>query len=326
MTFNTDNPGGIPYLGFNATNIPISNSEIVCFKENRREWWLKYYRGLTPRKKIVVGPLPLGTRVHYALEKMYGDGLDPTQAYFEQLAIDRELFYESPDAAEEAQAKKFESEAELGRLMVEGYLEWLADTNADDKYEIVGVEQEVAYPFIDGRVILRGKVDMKVRDLNDGARLAMDHKTALSFKPYYDLAAVNEQLKMYTLLEKLSNPDGTPVEGGIYNLLKKVKRSAKAAPPFYDRIVVRYNQETLNNFWTRLHGTLYDMIRVRDALDAGADPNLVAYPTISNDLTWKSDFLPVYHMLDDGSDAERWLRDHTELHDPYARYDREDEG
>lgn len=316
-----------PYLGKGATNIPISNSEIQMFRENRREWWLRYYRGLAPKESSMVGPLPLGSRVHLALEALYKTGEDPLDVYRTQLLADTEIFEASLDAQDEAKVKKFHSDSELGRIMLEGYLEWLEETNEDARYEVIDVEKELTYPIFDGRVLLRGKIDLKVRDTWDGARLMLDHKTSASFTQFRKTAHMSEQLMMYTLLEKLQGDTSTPIEGGIYNLLKKVKRTGTAKPPFYERIVVRFNDKTLESFWIRLNGTVRDMLRVRDELDAGADPRYVAYPRISDDLTWKSSFFPVYHMFDDGSAAEQWLADFCEVSDPYARYDeKKDEG
>lgn len=315
-----------PYLGKGATGVPISNSEIQTFKENRREWWLRYYLGRAPKEVSMVGPLPLGTRIHLALEMMYKEGSDPVDVYMEQLAIDRELFLQSRDAFNEDKIKKFNSDAELGRIMVEGYLEWVAETNVDANIRVLDVEQELTYPLFDGKVVLRGKIDMKVQDASSGFTLLMDHKSAISFSQYHQIAHMSEQLMTYTMLEKLQGGP-SPIEGGMYNLLKKVKRSAKAKPPFYERIVVRFNQTILDNFWIRTNGIVRDIIRVRDELDAGADPQYVAYPAVNDTLLWKSNFFPVYHMLDDGSAAERWLEDFTEVYDPYARYDEpKDEG
>ena len=269
----------------------------------------------------MVGPLPLGTRIHLALEMMYKQGDDPVQVYMDQLALDRQLFESSRDVLNEEKVKKFNSDAELGRIMVEGYVEWLAETNADASIRVLDTEKELTYSLFDGRVVLRGKIDLKVMDASSGFTLLMDHKTAISFSQYHKIAHMSEQLMTYAMLEKLQEDTDTPIEGGMYNLLKKVKRSAKAKPPFYERIVVRFNPTILNNFWVRTNGVVRDIIRVRDELDAGADPQYVAYPVVNDTLTWKSNFFPLYHMLDDGSAAERWLEDFTVVHDPYARYD-----
>lgn len=310
-----------PFKGRYRNLIPISNSEISTFKDCRRKWWLQYYRGLARKKKEMVSPLTLGSRIHNALEAFYKLGKDPVEVYSTLLEIDREIFEVSGDAGITDKQKKFDSDAELGRIMLEGYLEWLEETGVDSDIEVVGVEEKISAIVLDGRVELQGKTDMKVRDRTDNSRLILDHKTAVSFDIYYKTAHMSEQLMLYSMLERLRDPDDlTNVDGGIYNLLRKVKRTAKSKPPYYERITVRFNDETLRSFWTRVNGVLRDMISVRDELDAGADHRFVAYPSPTNDCTWKCPFFDACPMFDDGSAAEMWLTDYTEVSDPYARY------
>lgn len=144
------------------------------------------------------------------------------------------------------------------------------------------------------------------------------------FNTYYMTSHMSEQLMLYCLLEELSG-DGIKVDGGIYNLLKKVKRTGSAKPPFYERIDVRFNRHTMHAFWTRLMGTLDDMMRVRDALDQGADHRFVAYPSPTKDCTWICPFFLVCSMMDDGSSADRMLEDQYVQVDPLQRYKTEDE-
>jgi len=319
MTWNQE-----PYLGKNPSLVPISNSEIQEFKTCRRAWWLKYYRGLSRKDKEVTGPLPLGTRVHNSLEAFYKDGKNPVDAYRDLLKVDAVRFAQSKEVNDEAKVKKFDSEAELGRIMVEGYMEWREENNVDDRLEVIEVEKKVSAVLLDGRVELQGKTDMKVRDRLDDARLIMDHKTAASFDVYHKNSHMSEQLLLYVMLEKMQDGDDTPVEGGIYNLLRKVKRGPSAKPPFYDRITVRFNDTAMSSFWTRVNGELRDMMSVRDALDAGADPQFVAYPTPTKDCSWRCPFFHACFMFDDGSAAEAWLENFTEVSDPYARYEEND--
>jgi hypothetical protein len=133
---------------------------------------------------------------------------------------------------------------------------------------------------------------------------------------------MSEQLMTYTTISKRHPPeDGAEVDGGVYNLLKKVRRGPTAKPPFYDRIDVRFNDETLNSFWIRLLGVLNDMMEVRDKLDEGADHRFVAYPKPVMD--WHCGTCPFFQvcpMLDDGSSADRYIEDHYDVANPYERY------
>lgn len=313
-----------PILGRNPESVSISNSEIQTFKDCRRRWWLTYYRGLKPKEENYVGPLPLGTRLHNALEAYYVTGEHPVDAYTKLQNADNLRFLASPQATENDAIKKFNSESELGRIMVEGYIDFLEETQADAKFDVIGAEKKLSHRVMDlhrGRVELIGKVDLRIRRRSDGSRATFDHKSAATFNGYYDFSHMSEQLMHYTVLERLDPEDDSKVDGGVYNLLKKVKRTGTAKPPFYERIDVRFNNKQLKSFWTRLMGTVNDMMNVRDALDSGADPLFVAYPRPRMD--WgcgKCDFFKVCTMFDDGSYAEDFLEDNYQKIDPNARY------
>lgn len=312
-----------PFLGKKPLEVRITNSSIQTFKGCKRRWMLNDYLGLKPKEKSYVGPLALGGRLHLALEMFYRDGLIPADAYAQIMVVDRQLFEASPGAKDDSQVKKFNNEAELGRIMMEGYYEWLLEENADSKIEPEFVEKVVEYKLenFDPRVILQGKVDMHARRVEDNSIAVLDHKSAISFDVYYKTAHMSEQLMYYVMLEKLTrNGDEEVVDGGIFNLLKKVKRTATATPPFYERLDVRFNDETLQAFWTRTLGTVKEMMEVRDALDEGQDHRFVAYPSPGPDCTWKCPFIHACPMMDDGSDVERYLEDNFEQVDPNERY------
>lgn len=136
-------------------------------------------------------------------------------------------------------------------------------------------------------------------------------------------AHMDEQLMLYFLLEMLKKEENERCDGAVFNMLKKVKRSATARPPFYERLEVHFNKNTMDAFWLRLHGTVQDMLSTRAALDAGHDHHLVAYPSPTRDCTWKCQFFAVCPMFDDGSAAEEMLEAFYTPADPYARYEKE---
>lgn len=307
-----------PYLGKSATNIPVSNSEIQTWKDCKRKWWLTYYRGFLPAKREVVGPLPLGTRVHTALEVYYRDGVDLVEAYNSLFQEDEVVFDQSDKADQDDVRKKFYSEGEMGRIMLEGYVEWLADTGADADYTVVDLESAMQYTVLDGRVNLIGKADIRLIDRTDDTMYIGDFKTAAQMKPYYDVTHMSEQLMLYTALANMT--EDIHVTGGVYIVFKKVKRTASSKPPFYERFTVRFNKSTMESFWTRLLSELSDMVSDRDRLDSGEDHLKVVYPSPTNDCVWKCPFFSVCPMFDDGSDAEGWLRRNMKQGDPYGRY------
>jgi hypothetical protein len=296
--------------------IRVSNSEIQTFKDCRRKWWLSYYRRLQPKTQKMTGPLALGTRVHAALDMHYAEGVPLLEAYAHFVDLDKQILVESyRDTVD------FETESELGRIMLEGYSEWVEENGIDAELEMISTEEIISMPLFEGRLELQGKLDMRVRRKADGVRLFRDFKTVGgSFAEFASLAHMNEQVLTYMLLEASTNKEGERCDGGIFTMLKKVKRTANAKPPFYDQIEVRHNQFTLRTFWNRVQGVLGDMLRVRDALDEGQDPHFVAYPTPSRDCKWKCQFFAVCPLFDDGSAAEQALDEFFAVDDPYSYY------
>jgi hypothetical protein len=179
-----------------------------------------------------------------------------------------------------------------------------------------------------GRANLIGKLDLRVRDLASGARRVLDFKTAAAFSNFTATAHIGEQLPTYMILDRATHAakdDSDFVEGGIYRILRKVKRGPKANPPFYGEFKISYNEFQLRSVWTRLTGTLTEMLRLRQALDDGANHQFVAYPSPDRSCSWKCDAYSICPLFDDGSDFRGMLLDEFEQVDPYAYYGLEPE-
>lgn len=320
-----------PILGRNAESVSISNSEIQTFKGCRRRWMLGSYYGLGAKEEKMSGPLPLGTRVHGALEVYYRDGVNPVDEYNRLHRVDAEKFLQTEEADDEKSVKSFNSDSELGRIMVEGYLQYVEETGVDTDIEHYSQEEQLRYRLkdFDPRVELIAKVDSRVRDRITGAKYTLDFKTAApsNFANYLKYSYFSEQLRHYTLLENLVHPEDR-IDGGIYRVLKKVKRSATAKPPFYENVVVSFNQKDLESYWIRLLGVVRDIMNVRDALDNDEDHRFVAYPTQKMDwMCGTCPFFQVCTMFDDGSDYESYIEEYFKQIDPNERYnDEKNEG
>jgi hypothetical protein len=296
--------------------IRLSNSEIQTFKDCRRRWWLTYYRRMQPKNKEFTGALALGSRIHSALDDHYARGVPLLQAHSDLVKRDRKILEDDwRDTA------TLESEAELGRIMLEGYLQWVEDEGIDAELEIVSTEETIIAPLFNGEVELQGKLDMRVRRKIDGVRMFRDFKTVGgSLTDFANLAPMNEQILTYMLLESMKVDEKERSEGGIFTMLKKVKRTASARTPFYDQIEVRHNIFTMRSFWNRIHGVITDLMRTRKSLDEGEAPLFVAYPSPTRDCKWKCQFFSICTMFDDGSSAEQALSEMFEEADPYAYY------
>ena len=296
--------------------IRISNSEIQTFKDCRRRWWLSYYRRLQPKTQNMTGALALGSRIHEALDMYYSKNIPLLEAHAQLVEIDKQKLIESY-----RDTYDLESEAELGRIMLDGYLQWVQEEGIDAELEMISTEEIIEMPLMDNSVILQGKIDMRVRRKADGVRMFRDFKTVGgSFTDFGAMAHMNEQILTYMMLETAQNKEGERSEGGIFTMLKKVKRSANAKPPFYEQIEVRHNVFALRSFWQRIHGTLTDMMNARKYLDEGGDHRFIAYPHPTRDCKWKCSFFSICPMFDDGSAAEAAIEDAYEVSNPYAYY------
>lgn len=300
--------------------IRISNSEIQTWKDCRRKWWLAYYRRLQPKNKQFTGALALGSRIHQALDDHYTKGIPLIEAHGLLVDADKKILND-----EYRDTYELDAEAELGRIMLEGYLQWNEENGIDSEFELISAEEVIELPMLEGKVILQGKIDQRVRRKADGVRFFRDWKTVGgSFVDFASGAQMNEQIKTYMLLETAQNKEGERTEGGIFTLFKKVKRTANAKPPFYDQIEVRHNVFTLRAFWANINAVLNDIMGARKQLDEGTHFQSVVYPRPSRDCKWKCQFFALCPMFDDGSAVEQALSDSYEVADPYAYYQLEE--
>jgi hypothetical protein len=310
----------------------ISNSEISTFKECRRKWWLAWHRGLTPKHKPQVGALAIGSRVHEALAAVYApDGRPLTELptiLHDLLEEDRRLLMNDPTQVFEL--ARFDSEATLQRIMLEGYVAWVEETGADDGYEMISAEEFIEIGFVlfkqrDLQVNLIGRLDVRARRLVDGKIVFIDHKTAASITEVIKQLRMSPQMKMYRVLLSHPTRDDQP-SSAVYSIMKKIKRTVRASPPFYERVTIDFNPRELATFTDQLRGVIDDIIAVEEGLAWGdqANTHLLVYPTPTRDCSWKCPFFTECTMFDDGSRVEDALADKFVVSNPLHYYGRED--
>lgn len=293
--------------------LKISNSELGCFRDCRRKWYLQYYRGLQSPEKLS-GALAIGTNVHIALATYYS----PKGSKGLALGVLSSIYEEAKENASEIEIIDVEKDAKLARIMVEGYFDWLETEGVDGSLEVVEPEAEIEYPIeINGTSVrLVGKRDVIAVNTDTGINTLIDHKTCASFNdPALDL---NEQSRMYLLLQRLNG--STVVQNCIWNLLRKVQRTARAEPPFYKREDIYVGEQELRFFFERVTGIVRDILNVREALDAGGSHRSVCYPRPSRDCSWKCSFRIVCPMIDADPHVEEFIKISYKEGDPYARY------
>jgi hypothetical protein len=317
----------------------ITNGQLQTFKRCRRKWWLAWYRKLAMRDESRTDARAIGTRVHRALQAWYApDGhprVDPRDALERVIVQDRTALIASArerghdDFVIANLTDEFSKVSSLERAMIEGYVQWLAETGADAELRVVAPETVVSVnvdvPRRDGHdteVELKGLLDVRLVRTTDEVRLFMDHKTVADFTNPVRTLHQNEQMLHYHLLEWLALA-GTDdrCDGALYNMLRKVKRTARATPPFYQRVEVRHNDFELESYKTHLLATTDQLLEATERLDAGQSPQRIAYPTRTRDCAYDCDFFAVCSMLDDGSRAEDALASLFVVTDPMTRYE-----
>lgn len=300
-------------------NKRISNSELQTFRTCRRKWWISNYRRLGLKQREYVGPASLGTDIHKCLEELYRHGTDPR----ETLASIKAAAY--ADTEEEGyypfDVDKYEKQCELVEIMLSGFVEWAAETGLDAGMRTESIEQvlEVPVDFPKAEswsgVTLVGKLDQLVRREADGALLNRDWKSVGSLEE--GRLTQHPQFKTYALIQKLSGQEG--VLGAQRVMLKKVKRTGTAKPPYFGLDEAIYTGTNLRLFFQQVWGIVRDIAELTDRLDSGEDPQVVCYPHVTRACSWSCEFVTVCPMFDDGSDAEGFLKTFVER-DPLDRY------
>jgi len=286
----------------------------------RRKWWLSYYRGYRPTGIDFNRPLSIGTRVHDALAAYYEPDVakreDPLEFIQKSVATD---ISNNPDHEAD-----IEAEGELCTIMMEGYLQWLEETGADSDLMCIEPESEMEIELFPG-VTLLSKIDARMERKTDGARLALETKTVASLDQNLETLQLDTQLLTEHLVEflklKEEGEETHRAQGVIYNMLRKVKRSARAKPPFYGREEVRHNENELRNHWKHVVAHARDILEAHEKLDRGDEHHYVVYPNPGRDCRWDCEFRKICPMFDDGSDVEAALNDLYETGDPLARYE-----
>lgn len=316
-----------PTFDYDTTRY-ISHSEIATFQDCKRKWWLSWHRGLRPATESPVGALAMGTRVHKALEFHYPVNptfaVDPRDMIENLIVKDWTVLSDHYTAQGEVIPpeikKKFETEAKMQRVMIEGYLAWAEAEGTDALYETIQPEKFVEStnhsPWFDGRNLhLVGRIDRLVKRLSDGAVLFEDFKTAASIPGLVKMLPINTQMKHYLMLLNNSKDDwkefGGHVAGALYTILRKSMQTVTATPPFYARVEVHHNIIEQANYSTVVKGVIDEIEQTEVSLsmpDTGHHD--VVPPRPSNDCSWKCPFFQACPMFDDGSAVESMLENH----------------
>lgn len=297
----------------------VSNSELQTFKRCRRKWWLGWYRRLMLQTEDFTSVRAIGTRVHQALSYWYvPEGqkrVDPRDALERVIVEDwtkvARLAQERRTSDEQLGelAVEFAQATNLERAMIEGYVQWLEETGADAELRIiasetplvVNVEVDVSKTDVRPAQFI-GLLDVRATRITDNVNLFVDHKTVGDLTAPVVTLPQNEQMLHYHLMEFLSLDDSDiRCDGALYNMLRRVKRSQRAKPPFYDRIEVRHNKFELEAYRRRALAATREIMLTVDRLERGEEHLDVVYPSPTPNCRFDCDFFAVCNLFDDGS-------------------------
>lgn len=321
----------------------VSNSQLKCFKRCKRKYMLQYVRCLKPRSYGLTGARQLGTRVHDALDVYYPDpnsdvlhmeecshgdpkwchadctasgGLVAALARLDFLK-EAELKQAGDNSATMAEVLK---QHDMAVAMIEGYDQWVHEEGVDSDLEVVGKEQALRTPSPVEGVELIGKLDQTSRKISTGDIGFIDYKTVGDLQTPLKYLNMDEQFRMYALMQRLLS--GDPVKFQIYRMLKKSKRTDRAKPPFFRDYEVYINDEELRAFWQRLHGEITELLRFERMIEEHPEQHRsIAYPTPTTDCSWDCDFYKVCPLFDDDrADPEHVISMNYVQGDPHEHY------
>lgn len=316
----------------------ITNSETTVMRRCMRKWYLSHYRQLKPRSSRIDEASTIGNLVHEPLAQWYNNGQDvqATLVYESEKLIQEQEDLMTDDTGENAlqiidqNIATVEKARDFAKIILEGYLQWLEEEGEDSFLTLIKAETELSVVMpIEGftePVSLLAKLDARFLDQRSNANVFMDHKTVQNFSDREKWAHKDPQFLFYGMVEYLSlqvPAGGQPAwtDGGILNMLRKVKRTASANPPFYKRKAVRHSLVELQRYFIRLTGEITRILQTTEMLDTGVDHLLACPPSPTRDCSWDCRYMTLCDFMDDGSDSEGYIDASYEVTNPLERYE-----
>lgn len=269
------------------TPIIITHSDIKNFLECRRKWFYDYVLDFRAPEKLT-GPLALGTRVHEALEAYYSGATTDPVAWINQKGKDDLAALEVNNDAKPWDLDQMYKDMIIGRNAIISYMEWLTETNADANYRVVSTEEKVEVPILDGRAILRGKVDVLQEDVASGLYCVNDFKTYARDDGLREQFERSYQHWCYILAMAHNYPDRN-VECARYTIIRKVKKIPAVPPnsPLVQQFTVPATRRSLQTKKAQIERIAFEMLALRDKTDPA-----VFYPSPGKHCMWCDYRLP----------------------------------
>lgn len=256
----------------------VTHTDLRRFLQCKRSWYWSFIRDFNPEDRAT-GALALGSRVHAAVEAGYIGMMNGVEV--DILDVYNILASEVVAELERRDAPAWEidqlyDDIIVGRNCVMAYMDWLERTGANHGWLVDGVETFVEAPILGGAVLLRGKIDLRLRREEDDALALIDLKTT-----GFQLGAIRSeleksyQLRLYRMIQMLTTPD-VPVAGIGYDMIKKVTKKQYGAPSV-ERFFVPGILSGYDVFSRNIEGICRDMLMTIARLES-EDMQEVCYP------------------------------------------------
>lgn len=278
----------------------LRQSDLKLWLTDRRDFYFRVFENLEPKERRV-GVADIGTYTHEALKAHYLNSMDPIMA-IAKLADEQSALFP-------LLADKLAAAAEFAQIIVTGYFEWLAETGQDHGMRLMNVEDRLTafigvYDSIE--VYVTGQPDIVMQDDFDMIWI-IDHKTVDSFEQITAVLDVDFQGQTYDFILRAN---GINSVGFRHNQLRRVKRTARAVPPFYNRTEVTFNDHQRRTHGWHLEGMAQEIAHAYQRLTSR---NLMSFhqvcpPNFTKDSTWRSDFLALSKLTDTDPEAAKDLK------------------
>lgn len=276
--------------------LDIRFSEIQRFKNCRRSWYNGYVLGLTKPEdpaEVFGGPREIGTVVDRALRHYYFSGTPLLDTW-------QRLYNEAPRLPDGTLSKSWVDVLDTSERMLEGYEEWLEEEGEDAGERTVGTEIELTVPLCpEANLVVH--IDHVLIDAF-GELVLSDNKTVGTFEKGATFAIDDQLLTYVWAWEQAGLP---PIRRVRHNMLRRVKRTGNAKPPFFKRESFNVNDEQVAAQGRKIQGAVKDLLEVRAGLVLHPEEHqALAYPRPSRDCSWICEFEPICVAHDDGSDLD----------------------
>ncbi len=241
----------------------ITHSDIAAYMKCRRAWVYDFVMDYR-KPEVLFGALACGTRIHKALEHYYKTNGDPVAEHERLFRRDHDILEADPDCPPWGMDQLYE-DCIFGRNAVAAHQDWLETTGADANYSVEAVEQMIEAPMLDGKIMLRGKVDVLFRRLDNGFLVLNDWKSDGGMLGLIEQLERSWQHACYLITLRLLHPDEF-VQEAHYTILKKVKNPKRVKTPMVERIRVPGTSRMADNKMRQLEVVLEEMLAAVDTL------------------------------------------------------------